>query len=897
MMRDIPCMLVDGSSFFYRAFHALPPLINSKGIPTGAVYGVANMVKKLISQYQPQYFAVIFDAPGKTFRNDIFPEYKAHRPPTPADLKAQYQPLVHLLKAMGVKVYAIPGVEADDVIGTLARQAEAKSIPVCIATGDKDFAQIVDSHVTLYNSMSEQWLDEATIEIKYGIKPSQFIDYLTLTGDSVDNIPGVPKCGPKTACKWLQTYQTLDNLVANAQDIKGKVGEYLRESIAQFTITKTLVTIKCDVALDFGLEDLSPLPLNVQELQKQLEELEFKTWLKSFNQATVHQDVVTPKQNVLEPKVRIIQDIEAFKQLLSAIKTQDVLYIDTETDSLDTLVAQLVGISMAINDGEIVYLPLAHQMGQNLVITEVLSLLKPLLLRDDIKLIGQNLKYDINVLKNVAIDVAKINADTMLESYVYNSSISRHDLASLAKHYLHRDSQSYEDLTGKGAKQIPFAAVSIEQAAQYSGEDIELTRSLHHFFQNHLTDSEKNLLQQIELPLVTILAKMERTGVMIDAALLSNQSIRLKQRLQDLEENAYALAGEIFNLQSPKQLANIFYDKMHLPILAKTPSGQASTAEEVLQNLAQDYELPAIILEHRRLSKLVSTYLDALPKKVHPLSGRVHTSYNQAVTATGRLSSSDPNLQNIPIRTQEGRMIRQAFIASPNHLLFTADYSQVELRIMAHLSQDSRLIAAFHHGLDIHQATAAEIFGVDTSMVTPEMRRQAKAINFGLIYGMSAFGLAKQLGIGRAEAQGYIERYFARYTGVLNYMEETKRFAKQHAFVETLLGRRLYLNDIQSKNIPRQKAAERTAINAPMQGTAADLIKKAMIDIDNYLGQNSHLRCKMIMQVHDELVFEVHQDDIAQVTPAIRQLMEHTLSLDVPLIVNLGQGQNWDEAH
>ncbi|NDH09568.1 MAG: DNA polymerase I, partial [Gammaproteobacteria bacterium] len=597
------------------------------------------------------------------------------------------------------------------------------------------------------------------------------------------------------------------------------------------------------------------------------------------------------------PKIQIIEDINIFQQLMASIKPKDTLYIDTETDSLDTLVAQLVGISMAINDGDIVYLPLAHHNGVNLKAAEVLSALKPILLRDDIKLIGQNLKYDINVFKNVAIDIPKINADTMLESYIYNSSLSRHDLGSLAKHYLHRDSQSYEDLTGKGAKQIPFAAVDIEKAALYSGEDIFLCRALHHFFQAHLQENEKKLLENIELPLVSILAKMERKGVMIDTELLSHQSIRLKHRLQELAEQAFKLAGEVFNLQSPKQLATIFYTKMHFPILAKTPSGQPSTAEEVLQNLAHDYELPALILEHRRLSKLVSTYLDALPKKVHPLSGRVHTSYNQAITATGRLSSSDPNLQNIPIRTQEGRNIRQAFIARPQHLLLTADYSQVELRIMAHLSQDSRLISAFHDNLDIHQATAAEIFDLDSAMVNSEMRRQAKAINFGLIYGMSAFGLAKQLGIGRTEAQIYIERYFARYPGVLNYMEETKRYAKQHGFVETLMGRRLYLNDIQSKNIPRQKAAERTAINAPMQGTAADLIKKAMIDIDQYLSLHPALRCSMLMQVHDELVFEVHQDDMSQVTPIIKQLMENTLSLNVPLIVNLGQGHNWDEAH
>lgn len=888
-MSTTPCILIDGSSFFYRAFHALPPLVNSKGQPTGAIYGVANMVKKIMQNHQPEYIAVIFDAPGKTFRDELYPEYKSHRPPTPDDLKCQYEPLVHLLKSMGIPVYAIEGVEADDVIATLAKQAEQENIPVCIATGDKDFSQIVNNHIHLYNSMTEQWLDEKAIIEKYGITPGQFIDYLTLTGDSVDNIPGVPKCGPKTACKWLQTYQTLDNLIAHADQITGKIGESLRNSIPSLPLSKQLVTIKCDVTLPFHLKELQPKPPQEDAIFQQAQDLEFKTWLRRS----------TEKVNSKEKNATtIIDSAESLKAWLQThVQANRVLVIDLETTSLDTLSAQLVGIALCTDVSNSIYIPLQHDAGQNASLDDVLTLLKPYLENPEQGIIGQNLKYDINVLKKYAIKVQGIVADTMLESYIHRSASNRHDLATLAKTYLHLDSISYEDLTGKGVKQIPFSAVEIEKAATYSGEDVQLTYLLHEYFKDKLSVKEYQLLQDIEIPLEMVLADMEYTGVAIDVPLLQEQSVILKERLADLEKSAWDFAGQTFNLQSPKQLSEIFYEKMQLPVIARTPSGQPSTAEEVLLQLAEQYELPALILEHRRLSKLVSTYLEALPKKVNPLTHRVHTSYNQAVTATGRLSSSDPNLQNIPVRTQEGKIIRRAFIAKPNYRLVSADYSQVELRIMAHLSEDPRLIHAFLDHQDIHQATASELFGVPMEEVTTEQRRQAKAINFGLIYGMSAFGLAKQLNISRQEAQAYMNRYFERYAGVLNYMERIKDVAKQQGYVETIFGRRLYLPEIQSKNMARVKAAERTAINAPMQGTAADIIKKAMNNIYQWLKSQSSIRGDMIMQVHDELIFEIHEDDVEAFMPHLQNQMEHAVELKVPLIVNMSSGLNWDEAH
>jgi DNA polymerase-1 len=886
---QIPCILVDGSSFFYRAFHALPPLVNTKGQPTGAIYGVASMLKKLITQYHPEYIAVIFDAPGKTFREDIYPEYKAHRPPTPDDLRSQYQPLVKLIQALGIPVYAIPGVEADDVIGTLAKQAEQLDIPVTIATSDKDFAQMVNKHITLYNSMSEQWIDIDGVIAKYGIKPHQFKDYLSLIGDTSDNIPGVPKCGPKTAAKWLQTYGTLDAIIDNAHTISGKVGEYLRETIPFFPVSKQLVTINCELDLAIEIINLKPSTPDVAEIHALAQELEFKTWLKNDIQQI---NKPSPTQSI-----QIIETIEALEIWLKQVMPDTTLIFDTETDSLDTMQAQIIGISLCTTSNNACYIPLAHTHGNNCPNDICLALLKPILENPNIKKVGQNIKYDYHVFANANINLQGIASDTMLESYVFNSTATRHDLGSLAKKYLQLDSISYEDVAGKGSKQIPFADVEIPKAAEYSGEDVLLTLKLHDYFSNNLDASVKKLLQNIEIPIAVILANMERYGVAIDCELLAKQSIELKTKLDTLQTEVWELAGQTFNLQSPKQLAEILYVKMQLPVISKTPSGQASTAEEVLQTLAQDYKLPALLIEHRRLSKLVSTYVDALPKSINSKTRRVHTSYNQAVTSTGRLSSSEPNLQNIPVRTEEGRMIRKAFVARPDYILITADYSQIELRLMAHLSQDPLLLSAFNNNHDVHQATASEIFGIPMDKVTKEQRRHAKTINFGLIYGMSAFGLAKQLNTSRQNAQLYIDKYFQRYQGVLNYMEKAKAKAHADGYVETLFGRRLYLDDINSKNLGKVKAAERLAINAPLQGTAADLIKTAMIHIDRFLKTNPELKTHMIMQVHDELVFEIHHDAVELFKPKLKEFMENAMQLTVPLLVNIGQGQNWEEAH
>lgn len=890
-MKNTRCMLVDGSSFFYRAFHALPPLINSKGQPTGAIYGVANMLKKLVAQYQPEYMAVIFDAPGKTFREDIYPAYKAHRPPTPSDLKCQYDPLVQLIEKLGIPVYAIPGVEADDVIATLAKQAEQIQLPVCIATSDKDFAQMVNEHITLYNSMSDQWLDPKGVFDKYDIHPHQFIDYLCLVGDTSDNIPGVPKCGAKTAAKWLNTYKTLDNLVANADDVSGKVGQYLRETIPFFVTSKRLVTIDCGLELPMRIQDLIPKAPDNAGILEIAEQLEFKSWVKSAESIPVTPTKAAPSV------VQIIDNIDALDAWLEKINSNTILIIDTETDNLDALNANLIGISLCTQPDDCCYIPLQHHEPNNCEIALVLERLKPILENAQIGKVGQNLKYDSHVLARAGIELKGIFSDTMLESYLLNSSANRHDLGSLAKKYLHLDSISYEDVAGKGAKQIPFAAVPIAKAAEYSGEDVMLTHQLHNYFMQHLNDEEKKLLHDIEIPLLQVLKDMEACGVAIDGALLQQQGIILKEKLNNLQQEAWLAAGQEFNLQSPKQLAEIFFEKMQLPIVSKTAGGQASTAEDVLQVLAHDYPLPNIILQHRRLSKLVSTYIDALPKRINPETKRVHTSYNQAVTTTGRLSSSEPNLQNIPIRTEEGRMIRRAFIAKQGFTIVTADYSQVELRIMAHLSQDPLLIKAFNNNHDVHQATASEIFSIPIEEVTKDQRRHAKTINFGLIYGMSAFGLAKQLEISRADAQNYINRYFERYAGVLQYMEQAKALAHAQGFVQTLMGRRLYLPDIQSKNMGKVKAAERVAINAPMQGTAADLIKKAMIQIHSWLKNHPQMQAHMILQVHDELVFEVNNDDVEAFKPQLRKAMETAMQLAVPLLVNIGQGQNWEEAH
>jgi DNA polymerase-1 len=877
--------LVDGSSFFYRAFHALPPLVNSKGQATGAIYGVASMLKKLMQQYQPDYIAVVFDAPGKTFRQDIYPEYKAHRPPTPVELKSQYQPLVELIQALGLQVFAVPGVEADDVIGSLAKQAEAQDLPCTIVTSDKDFAQLVNQHIRLYNSMSDQWLDRTGVWEKYGIYPEQFKDYLCLIGDTSDNIPGIYKCGPKTATKWLETYGTLEQIIEHATEIPGKIGENLRQGIEFFQISKPLVTIALDLDLPIQISDLKPQAPDEAKLYELAQLLEFKSWLK------------TPKPTKIKSNIEIIQEPKRLNEWLAQLKPHELLVVDTETSSLDSLQAEIIGVSLCTRPDNACYIPLAHTGQKNCDSSQALSLLKPVLENPEIKKLGQNFKYDMHVFNQHGILVQGFSEDTMLESYVLNSTASRHDLGSLAKYYLNLDSISYEDLAGKGAKQRPFAEVGIEEAAEYSGEDVILTLKLHQHFQTCLSNTEQNILNSIEIPTSIVLTAMEERGVCIDQNILKQQSIVLSERLQALQQEAWALAEQQFNLQSPKQLAEILYQKMQLPIIQKTPSGQASTADEVLQTLALDYPLPAIIIEYRRLSKLLSTYVDGLPKWINPKTHRIHTSYNQAITSTGRLSSTDPNLQNIPVRTEEGRQIRKAFITEQHYQIVTADYSQIELRLMAHFSKDPGLTHAFLHALDVHQATAAEIFGLALEDVSAEQRRHAKTINFGLIYGMSAFGLARQLKISRQDAQNYIHKYFKHYPGVLSYMDAAKQQAHQHGYVETLGGRRLYLPDIHSKNQAKVKAAERIAINAPLQGTAAELIKMAMIKLYDWLKTHPDIRASMLMQVHDELVFEVHEDDLTQFIPVIKRSMEEILTLSIPLIVNIGQGQNWEEAH
>ncbi|KTC96810.1 DNA polymerase I [Legionella feeleii] len=895
-----PLILVDGSSYFFRAFHALPPLTNSKGQPTGAIYGVANMVKRLIKDYQPQQIAVVFDAKGKTFRDEWYPDYKAHRPPMPQELHDQFKPMIDLLQAMGLPLLIIEGVEADDVIGTLAHRAVEQSLDVLISTGDKDMAQLVNERVTLINTMSNQLLNIDGVKEKFGVSPEQIIDYLTLIGDSVDNIPGVTKCGPKTAAKWLQEYETLDNLIVAADKISGKIGEYLRSSLTYLPLSKKLVTIKTDVELPLTLSDLSPKTADRERLIALVKELEFKTWLKELleQEERLQQSSPAPTTQRQQAPFSVITNEMQFNELLCQLEACDLFCVDTETTSLDSLDAEIVGIALSITENNPVYIPLTHNDGtEQLSRDSVLNRLKPILENPAIGKLGQNLKYDYNVFKNHGISLQGIVFDTMLESYVLNSSAGRHDMDSLALKYLGHKTISFEDIAGKGAKQLRFDQIPVSKAAPYAAEDADVTLKLHNKLYPMLDERLKTVLHDIEIPLLTVLANMEYGGVLIDLETLAKHGHRLKERIILLEQEAIQLAGRPFNLNSPKQLQEILFDELKLPALAKTPTGQPSTAEAILQELAFDYRLPAVILEYRSLSKLVSTYIDALPKRVNPKTGRVHTCYNQAVAATGRLSSSEPNLQNIPIRNEEGRLIRKAFIAPPDHVLLAADYSQIELRIMAHLSQDENLLKAFACGWDIHAATASEIFQVDLAEVTSEHRRRAKAINFGLIYGMSAFGLAKQLGIERQDAQYYIDVYFTRYPGVLAYMDRTRKQAHQQGYVETLFGRRLYLPEINARNLMRQKAAERTAINAPMQGTAADIIKKAMLAIANWQNSSGKPPVRMMMQVHDELVFEIHESAIDYATQTIRELMEHTVQLSVPLIVSIGVGHDWDEAH
>ena len=891
-----PVILVDASSYFFRAFHALPPLTNSKGLPTGAIYGVVNMIKKLIKDYTPQEIAIVFDAKGKTFRDEWYPEYKAHRPPTPPELGVQFTPLVELLEAMGLPILIVDGVEADDVIGTLAQQACQQGHQVLISTGDKDMAQLVNPQVTLINTMTNYLMDITGVNEKFGVHPEHIIDYLTLTGDSVDNIPGVNKCGPKTAAKWLNEYQNLDNLIANATQISGKIGECLRDSLAHLPLSKKLVTIRTDVELPCTIEQLQIKPAQTERLIKLTSELEFKNWLKELLGQDKKEE--STKTVVASPPYELVNSKEQLDRWLTRLAHCSLFCIDTETTSLDPLAAELVGISLAIDPKEPIYIPLAHRDGSQQLPREwVLNALKPLLENPSIPKIGQNVKYDYNVFKNYDIHLQGIQYDTMLESYVLNSSSNRHDMDTLALKYLGYKTISYEEVAGKGAKQRRFDEVPVNEAAPYAAEDADITLQLHHTLLPMLDKTLLNVLSQIEMPLLTILADMERHGVLIDSEKLKQHGTRLKERIQELETEAIQIVGRPFNLNSPKQLQDILFTEQKLPVIAKTPTGQPSTAESVLQELALDYRLAAVILEYRSLTKLVSTYIDALPQKSHPQTQRVHTSYNQAVAATGRLSSSEPNLQNIPIRSEEGRLIRTAFIAPIGYQLLAADYSQIELRIMAHLSQDPGLLNAFSQGLDIHTATASEIFQTPLDQVTHEQRRRAKAVNFGLIYGMSAFGLAKQLGVERHDAQHYIDIYFKRYPKVLEYMDNTRTLAHQQGYVETLFGRRLHLPEINARNMMRQKAAERMAINAPMQGTAADIIKKAMIALAEWQRKLSTPTATMIMQVHDELVFEIANEAIETNKNIIKQIMENTVSLSVPLLVSIGIGANWDDAH
>lgn len=890
-----PLVLVDGSSYFFRAFHALPPLTNSKGQPTGAIYGVANMIKRLAKDYHSTQIAVVFDAKGKTFRDEWYPAYKANRPPMPVELSSQFQPLLNVLSAMGFPLLIIDGVEADDVIGTLARQATEAGLPVVISTGDKDMAQLVNEHVTLINTMSQQTLDIAGVKNKFGVTPEQMIDYLALVGDTSDNVPGINKCGPKTAEKWLNQYQTLDNLLANIDAISGKIGEHLRAGLQQLPLSKKLVTIKTDVELPVSFTELAQRPEDKEQLIELYREYEFKNWLKDLLKTDEEPEIAT-SQPVFE--YEIITTSAQFEHWLKQLQTCSLFCIDTETTDLDAICAEIVGISLAIEPNCPAYIPLTHDDGSpQLSRDSVLASLKPIFENPKISKVGQNLKYDYTVLKNHGITLQGIEFDTMLESYLLNSTATRHNMDALALKYLGHKTISFTDVAGSGAKQLRFDQIPVSKAAPYAAEDAEVTLKLHHILYPLMEEPLRRVLHEIEIPLLTVLAEIERRGVLIDESLLMKHGIRLKARIVELENEAYLLAGKPFNLNSPKQLLDILFTEQQLPVLAKTPKGQPSTAESVLQELAFDYRLPAVILEYRSLSKLVSTYIDALPKRINSNTHRVHTSYNQAVTATGRLSSSEPNLQNIPVRSEEGRLIRRAFIAPQGHVLLTADYSQIELRIMAHLSQDANLLKAFANGWDIHAATASEIFSVDLADVSKEQRRRAKAVNFGLIYGMSAFGLAKQLGVERQDAQHYIDRYFQRYPGVLDYMDNTRKQAHEQGYVETLFGRRLYLPEINASNMMRQKAAERTAINAPMQGTAADIIKKSMLAVADWQSAQACPEACVIMQVHDELVFEVRDDAIDSAKDTICRIMEHTVELSVPLLVSIGIGQNWDEAH
>ncbi len=899
MSSDTPLILVDGSSYLFRAYHALPPLTNSKGEATGAIVGVINMLRKMISDYQPQHIAVVFDAPGGTFRNEIYDQYKANRPPMPDDLRQQIEPLHRIVQAMGLPLLMEHGVEADDVIGTLATRASAQGMRTLISTGDKDMAQLVDKNTTLINTMTNVVMDRDGVIAKFGVKPEQIIDYLALVGDSSDNIPGVPKCGPKTAVKWLAQYHDLDEVMARADEIKGKVGEYLRASLDQLPMSRELTTIRRELALPLEPGGLIPGKPDTDSLRMLYQQIESRRLLETIEQETP----VTVQQSQPDSDYQALLTEHAFEEWLTKLRAAKLFAFDTETTGLDYMQAEIVGLSFAVEPGEAAYVPVAHSYSgapEQLHRDWVLTALKPLLEDPQRLKLGQNLKYDMSVLARYGISMAGIAYDTMLESYVLDSTATRHDMDSLARKYLNHTTIKYEDVAGKGVKQLSFDQVPLEQAAPYAAEDADITLRLHQDIWPKIENVESlaRLFREVEMPLVPVLSRMERLGVRIDSDMLEAQSHELNQRLEALEQQAYTVAGRTFNLSSPKQIGEIFFDQLNLPVISKTPKGAPSTAESVLQALAErGFELPALILEYRGLAKLKSTYTEKLPRMVDVDSGRVHTSYHQAVAATGRLSSSDPNLQNIPVRSAEGRRIRQAFVPDPGCRMLAADYSQIELRIMAHLSGDAGLLQAFASGQDVHRATAAEVFGVESlDQVSAEQRRSAKAINFGLIYGMSAFGLARQLGIERGAAQDYVNLYFERYPGVREFMEQIRADAHENGFVETVFGRRLYLPEINARNGQRRAAAERTAINAPMQGTASDIIKRAMLVVDNWI-QREQPAVRMIMQVHDELVFEVAEDFVSPARDKIVQIMESAAELQVSLQVDVGIGNNWDEAH
>jgi DNA polymerase-1 len=914
-----PVILVDGSSYLFRAFHAIPLLTNSKGLHTNAVKGVISMIKRLQKDYPESEVIVVFDAKGKTFRNDMYADYKAHRPPMPEELREQIEPIHNIIRAMGLPLLIIDGVEADDVIGTLASQATQLKRDVIISTGDKDMAQLVNEHVSLINTMTDTFMDVEGVQEKFGIGPELIIDFLALMGDKVDNIPGVPKVGEKTAVGLLAGLGNLETIYNNLDDVKTlsfrgakTLAPRLEEHKDQAFLSKELATIKCDVELEKSLNDIKAEVTDKSLLLEYFKELEFKVWIaelsgktndtaavKSGAEAVEEDDDELPAS--LETEWEIIFEQAQLDSWLKKIKASELFAFDTETTSLNYKEAEIVGVSFAVEAGKAAYLPLAHDYDdapQQLDREASLALLKPILEDERQKKVGQHMKYDMHVLANHGIQLKGVEFDTQLESYVLNSVATRHDMDSLALKYLGHKCISFEEVAGKGAKQKTFNQVDIGVAGPYAAEDADITLRLHQTLWPKLKkiESLNAVFSRIEMNVMPVLCGMEETGALIDADLLHEQSSELEQKLQQLEQQAHDVAGEVFNLASPKQLGTILFEKLELPVRKKTPKGAPSTAEEVLVELAEEFELPRIILEHRGLAKLKSTYTDKLPLMVNPESGRVHTSYHQAVAATGRLSSTDPNLQNIPIRTEEGRRIRQAFVAPQGYKLVAADYSQVELRIMAHLSDDEGLLKAFQQGRDIHRATAAEVFGVSEEDVTDNQRRSAKAINFGLIYGMSAFGLAKQLGIGRSEAQDYVNLYFQRYPGVQAYMDNTREKAKEQGFVETIFGRRLYLPDIRAKNAPRRQHAERTVINAPMQGSAADIIKRAMIQVASWL-PDSGFDARMLMQVHDELILEVREDQVEAFAAELQQKMQNAAELKVPLLVEAGIGDNWDQAH